>query len=194
VLPFTFESPIRTDRLVLRLMTTGDIDDIFAYQSRDDVCRYLLYEPRTREVVASKVAEHALATTLAADGDYLQLALELPAAEGGAARVIGDSYFTISSAEHSRGEIGWTLHPDFWGQGFAHEAASAVLELAFDSLGLHRVVAELDPRNAGSIALCLRLGLREEAFFHEDMMFKGDWADTGVYAILAEEWHERRKR
>ena len=57
-LPFTFE-PVRTERLLLRMMTTDDVDDIHAYQSRDDVCRYLLFEPRDRAVVAEKVAQHA---------------------------------------------------------------------------------------------------------------------------------------
>jgi RimJ/RimL family protein N-acetyltransferase len=191
-LPFVFESPLVTDRLVLRLMTLDDVDAVHAYQSRDDVCRYLLFEPRGREQVAQKVAQHAAACRLAEDGDYLQLALELRAGGDDAGRVIGDSYFTISSREHWRGEIGWTMHPDYMGRGYASEAATAVLDLAFATLGLHRVIAELDVRNNASVALCRRLGLREEAHFVRDMMFKGEWADTGVYAILADEWQQRR--
>ena len=186
--PFVFVQPIVTARLTLRLMTVADVEDVFAYQSREDVCRYLLFEPRTREEVGAKVEQCSVATTLAADGDFLQLALELGATADAPARVIGDSYFTISSVENSRGEIGWTMHPDFTGLGLAAEAASAVLDLAFRELMLHRVFAELDPRNDASIALCKRLGMREEAFFVKDLLFKGDWADTGTYAILREEW------
>jgi RimJ/RimL family protein N-acetyltransferase len=80
------------------------------------------------------------------------------------------------------------MHPDFHGEGYASEAASAVLDIAFRTIRIHRVVAELDPRNAASIALCLRLGMREEAFFVKDLWFKGDWGDTGAYAILRDEW------
>jgi RimJ/RimL family protein N-acetyltransferase len=188
ILPSVFAEPIRTERLVLRLMTEADVEDIHSYQSREDVCRYLLFEPRTREEVAEKVAAHARATTLEKDGDYLQLALELPATPDAPSRVIGDSYFTISSLENSRAEIGWTLHPDFAGHGYAAEAARAVLDIAFRTIRLHRVYAELDPRNDASIALCKRLGMREEAFFVKDLWFKGDWADTGIYAILRDEW------
>jgi RimJ/RimL family protein N-acetyltransferase len=187
-LPYVFTEPIRTERLVLRLMTEADIDDIHSYQSREDVCRYLLFEPRTRPEAAEKVAKHAASTTLEKDGDYLQLALELPATANARARVIGDSYFTISSLDNSKGEIGWTLHPDFTGHGYAAEAAAAVLDIAFRTIRLHRVIAELDPRNDASIALCKRLGMREEAFFVKDLWFRGDWADTGMYAILREEW------
>jgi RimJ/RimL family protein N-acetyltransferase len=187
-LPYTFAKPIATERLTLRLMVPADVDDIFSYQSREDVCRYLLFEPRTRNEVEERVAKHAASTTLEKDGDYLQLALELPATQEAPARVIGDSYFTISNLENSRGEIGWTLHPDFAGRGYAAEAARAVLDLAFREIRLHRVYADLDPRNDSSIALCKRLGMREEAFFVKDLWFKGEWADTGIYAILREEW------
>lgn len=190
--PYTLDRPISTARLTLRLMTPADLDDVYAYQSRDDVCQYLLYEPRTRDEVAGKLAEFAAATTLAKGGDYLQLALELAGRNGEPARVIGDSYFTIASAEHARGEIGWTMHADYTGRGYAAEAASAMLGVAFRGLRLHRVFAELDPRNDASVALCRRLGMRHEAHFVKDMMFKGEWADSGVYAILRDEWLARQ--
>jgi len=180
-LPFTFE-PVRTERLLLRMMTTDDVDDIHAYQSRDDVCRYLLFEPRDRTVVAEKVAQHAAATALTGDGDYWQIAIE----RGG--RVIGDLFFTIKSVEHSTGEIGWTMHPDFHGRGYMTEAASAGLRIAFERLGLHRVIANLDARNVASVALCRRLGMREEAHHLEDMWSKGEWTDSYIYAVLAREW------
>jgi len=48
-LPYAFAGPLSTDRLVLRTMTPDDVDDIFAYQSREDVCRWLTFEPRTRD-------------------------------------------------------------------------------------------------------------------------------------------------
>jgi RimJ/RimL family protein N-acetyltransferase len=187
-LPYVFAEPIRTERLVLRLETAADTDDVLSYQSRADVCRYLLFEPRTRDEVEERLVKNGAATTLEKDGDYLQLALELPATADTPARVIGDSYFTISSLENSRGEIGWTLHPDFAGRGYAAEAAREVLKLAFTQIRLHRVYAELDPRNDASIALCKRLGMREEASFVKDLWFKGEWADTGLYATLREEW------
>lgn len=193
MMPFDFEAPIVTERLTLRLMTLDDVNDVHAYQSLAEVCQFQSFEPRSREVVAQNVEKHSTASRLAADGDYLQLALELPATADAPARVIGDSYFTIASLEHSRGEIGWSMHPDFMGKGYAAEAARAVLALAFTELGLHRVYAELDPRNDASIALCKRLGMREEAYFVKDIMFKGEWGDTGVYAILAQEWAGRAR-
>jgi RimJ/RimL family protein N-acetyltransferase len=184
-LPCDFAAPLRTRRLMLRMMTEDDIDDVYAYQSREDVCRYLPFQPRTRDDVAAKVAEYSTARTLNGDGDYWQLAIERLQRPG---RVIGDVYFTIASAADSSGEIGWTLHPEHARNGYMTEAASAVLRIAFDEIGLHRVIARLDPRNASSIALCKRLRMREEAYFVEDLWFKGEWGDTGIYAILDREW------
>jgi RimJ/RimL family protein N-acetyltransferase len=184
-LPYTF-APLRTARLCVRPMTSADVGDLFVYQSDPDVCRYLPFAPRSREEVTAKVEQFSQALTLAADGDYWQLALER---EG---RAIGDLFFTIKSARDAQAEIGWTLHPAHHGRGYMTEAASALLDLVFGEIGLHRVSAVLDPRNAPSAALCRRLGMREEAHHLEDLWFKGEWGDTLIYAILDREWAPRR--
>jgi RimJ/RimL family protein N-acetyltransferase len=163
-------------------MRDTDVEAVHAYQSRADVCRYLPYEPRTREEVAAKIAKHAAGLRLAGDGDYLILAVEL---EG---QVIGDTYFSLTSVANATAEIGWVLHPDYEHRGYMKEAAGAILDLAFGTLRLHRVFARLDPRNEASGALCRRLGMREEAHLIEDTWFRGAWADTSIYGILDREW------
>ena len=184
-LPFAFTEPVRTERLLLRTMTMADVDEIFTYQSREDVCRYLPFEPRDHAEVTAKVAQFSTALELTRDGDYWQLAIERDG------HVIGDLYFSIKSAKDATGEIGWTLHPDQFGNGYMTEAASALLDIAFGELALHRVFAQLDPRNGASAALCRRLGMREEAHFVEDLWLKGEWGDTAVYAVLGREWASR---
>lgn len=190
-LPYDF-SPLATERLVLRLLTADDVDVVHSWQSRADVCRYLLFEPRTREQVAEVVARHAVASRLENEHDYLELAVERRAHGDEPARVVGSSYLSLESLPNATAEIGWTLHPDHTGLGYAAEAANAVLDLAFGVLGLHRVYAELDVRNDASVALCRRLGMREEAHYVQDMMFKGAWSDTGIHAILVDEWRRSR--
>src|SRR3954447_26022792 len=107
-LPYRFPGPLRTQRLSVRAMVAGDVDDVHAYQSRDDVCRYLPYAPRTRDEVAEKLAAWGSALTLAGDGDAWQLAIERLGAPG---RVIGDVYFSVRSAADAAGEIGCVLDP-----------------------------------------------------------------------------------
>ncbi|GAA3532995.1 hypothetical protein AFL01nite_18910 [Aeromicrobium flavum] len=185
--PFRFTEPIETARLRLRPITVDDVDAFHAYQSREDVARYMLFEPRSREEMAAKVAEWSSHTVLERDGDYLEMPVEL-LTDG---RMIGHLYLSLRSVDHLTAEIGWGLHPDFQGQGFAEEGARALIRLAFERMHLHRVVAELDPRNTASVQLCLRLGMREEAHYREDLWFKGAWADTGVYAMLASDFSSR---
>jgi RimJ/RimL family protein N-acetyltransferase len=187
-LPYEFPSPLRTERLLLRMMASDDVDDIHAYQSLPEVCRYLPYEPRSREQVAEKIAKYSTATVLSGEGDFWQLAVELTGEPG---RVIGDVYFSIKDLTNTTCEIGWVLHPAHTGLGYMTEAASAVLDLAFGEIGLHRAFANLDPRNDSSAALCERLGMRKEAYFVEDMWFKGVWADTLICGIVEREWAAR---
>jgi RimJ/RimL family protein N-acetyltransferase len=185
---FEFHEPIETERLLLRLQRDADIDAVYSWESRADVCQYLLYEPRDRETVAAKLAEHSRHTRLEANGDYLQLAVERRS-DG---RMIGSMYFTVDNAEYSTLEIGWVFHPDVGGQGYAAESARALLALGFETMQAHRIIASLTPENTASVRLCLRLGMREEAHFVEDMFIKGRWEDTGVYAMLDREWSARR--
>lgn len=181
-LPWDFR-PVIGARVRLDLLRPDDLDALFAIQSDEDVCRYMLYEPRTREQVAVALARDAASVRLAEKGDFVQPALR--ASDGS---LLGTMYFRLASVEDLTGEIGWLLAPHAQGRGYAKEAAGLLLDLAFDEIGLHRVYAELDPRNDASVALCRRLGMRHEAHFVDHMMFKGGWADTGVYGILDREW------
>lgn len=184
-LPYEFREPIRTERLILRPMTMADLDDVYAYQSDQGNHVYLLNDARSRDEVIAAIEGYVAGTRLAAEKDFIQPAIELDG------RVIGQMFLMIYSVENRGAEVGWVLHPSFHGKGFAMEAATAILDLAFGELGMHRVRAELDPLNEASIALCRRLGMREEAHFVKDLWLRGKWDDTGIYAILEEEWAAR---
>lgn len=69
-----------------------------------------------------------------------------------------------------------------------------MLDYAFDTLRLDRVVARVDGRNAPSVALLERLGMRREGHFVENSWFKGRWADEYLYAVLRHEWLSKRTR
>ena len=185
---FQYSEPIVTPRLTLRVFTLDDVDDSLSYQSREDVTRYMLYNALSRDEVEERIRIREGATGLNNDGDFLVLAVELPATATEPARVIGDVDIQLKSVANAQATIGWAMHPDFQGQGYAAEAAGALLDLAFETAGLHRMYAELDPRNAASAALCVRLGMRHEAHFVDEMFFKGEWGDTDVYAVLDREW------
>jgi RimJ/RimL family protein N-acetyltransferase len=178
--------PRRTDRLVLRQFREGDEPDVLAYRSRDDVVRYMPTDPLQPAGAGAFIAERLAATRIAADEDKIILAVEHHG------RVIGDVLIKAGKLADRQAEIGWAFSPQFHGRGLATEAARELLVMAFDELGMHRAWAQLDPRNAASVRLCERLGMRREAYFREDMLFKGEWGDTAIYALLAAEWRAAR--
>jgi RimJ/RimL family protein N-acetyltransferase len=185
---FTLTEPISTDRLVLRRYEAGDVDDVHAILSRPDVVQYLYWEVQTRDRVAEVLQRYGGDISLENDNDALRLAITWPGAEGTQTGVIGEAVLWLRSVEHRQGEIGYLLHPAFGGQGFAREAASALLDLAFSRLRLHRVYGRTDARNAASANLMRKLGMRQEAHFIGNEWFKGAWGDELVFAILEDEW------
>lgn len=191
--PLTIREPLRTERLVLRPYTRADLDDYAAMQGNEELVRYMLWPLRDRAAAAKHLAQRRRQIRLQQNGDFLGLAIELPAEPSlnprpGSGRVIGDASLLLRSVGNRQAEVGWVLHPDFGGKGYATEASRAMLDIAFGRLGVHRVVAQLDARNAASGAMAERLGMRREALFRHDMWFKGAWGDSLYYAILDEEW------
>lgn len=180
--------PIRTERLLLRPLTAGDIDALLAYRSRPDVCRYVPFEPMNREVVTERLTSHWANTQLTAEGQALTLGVQL--ARTGA--LIGDVMLFWHSRVHRGGEVGYVLNPDFAGHGYATEAVHALLRIGFDDLGLHRIVARIDERNVSSAKLARRLGMRQEARLVHNEWFKGEWTTELDFAMLADEWPSDR--
>ncbi|GAA1956017.1 GNAT family N-acetyltransferase [Microbacterium deminutum] len=188
-LPWDFR-PIEGGRVRLDAMRSDDFDALYALHSDPEVCRYLLFEPRSAEQVAAVLERDAPKTRLEKVDDYIQPAIRLRDGDGG---LVGTMYLHLTSVDDRTAEIGWLVGPSFQGRGYARECAELLLELSFGELGLHRVHAELDPRNAASVAVCVRLGMRHEATFVEHMWLKGEWTDTGIYAILEREWADRQR-
>jgi RimJ/RimL family protein N-acetyltransferase len=182
---YTVEAAIETERLLLRPFLAGDLDDLHAMRSLPEVVQYLYGEVLSRQDVEDVLAERALCTSVREEGDALVLAVERRADR----RVIGDVTLWLRSAEHRQAEIGFVFHPDAQGQGYASEAAAALLAVAFGELGMHRVFGRTDARNEASAALMRRLGMRQEAHLRENEIFKGAWGDELVFAMLEGEWN-----
>ncbi|UXN72479.1 GNAT family N-acetyltransferase [Devosia sp. A8/3-2] len=181
--------PLETARLLLRPFTRGDVDAVFDYRRREDVARYLFDVPLSREECALAVQQRIGQVALEVDEDKIILGVEL-AGEG---TLIGEVSLILRNLDARQSEIGWIFHPDYQGHGYATEAAVALLDLAFKDGEIHRVMARCDARNAASAKLMERLGMRREAHFHEHALFKGEWDEEFIYAILETEWPEKRR-
>jgi RimJ/RimL family protein N-acetyltransferase len=180
--------PVRTERLLLRPLSFDDVDALLAYRSRPDVARYVPFEPMTREVIRERMTGMWALTELTDEGQALTLGVEV--ARTG--QLVGDVILFWHSREHAGGELGYVLNPEHGGQGYATEAAEALLRLGFEELGLHRIVARIDERNDASARVARRLGMRQEARLVHNEFFKGEWTNELDFAMLAEEWRARR--
>jgi RimJ/RimL family protein N-acetyltransferase len=178
------EFPVRTERLLIRPLTADDVDAMHAYRSIPEVCRYVPFEPMTKDDIAARIGRQYARRELTDEGEAFILGVEV--AESGA--LAGDVMLAWSSREHATAEIGWMQHPEHSGRGYATEAAQAILRLAFDGIGLHRVMARLDERNDASARVCQRLGMRQEARLVENEWLKGEWTNELDFAILDREW------
>ncbi len=91
---------------------------------------------------------------------------------------------TLPSAEHGEVEIGWHLHPDSWGRGYASEAARAVLGHAFEA-GLPEVIAVSHTDNHASQAVMRRLGMEDRGVVEK-------WYDgeSAYFVMTAERWDQ----
>ncbi len=81
------------------------------------------------------------------------------------------------------GEVGFILHPKYWGQGLAFEALSAVIPHAFETLPMSRIEADVDPRNVASLTLLAKLGFRETGRAKRTIRVGDEWCDS-VYLEL----------
>jgi len=148
---------LTTERLTLRPWHLDDADFVFDMYARDEVQRYLGRNPTVLQHREQAVAtierwtalahpiHHIWAIERTADGHLLGTLLlkPIPASQG---------------LELNDTEIGWHLHPDAWGNGYATEAAGGLLEHAWRS-GLDEVFAVTYPENVASQAVCRRLGM-----------------------------------
>ena len=182
--------PVRGERLLLRPLAIGDADTLLAYRSREDVCRYVPFEPMSRDDILERIAGRWARTELTDEGQSLTLGAQL----AGTGELAGDVMLFWHSREHAGGEVGYVFNPALGGRGYATEAAHAVLRLGFEGLGLHRIVARIDERNEPSAKLARRLGMRQEARLVHNEFFKGEWSTEVDFAMLAEEWYRLARR
>ena len=85
-------------------------------------------------------------------------------------------------------EVGWAMHPEEWGKGYAVEAAGEVMDWAFREMNVHRIVAFCHTGNSASVRVMEKLGMHQDGRLRETRWLRGQWWDEYVYSILEREW------
>ena len=174
---------LNTQRLCLREFVPGDWRDVLAYQ-RDP--RYLRYYPWDDRSEAD--ARDFVGMFLRQQREQPRRRFQLAIIRRSDARLIGNCGIRRKPDNDWDADIGYELAPDCWGQGFATEAARAMVDFGFRELGLHRISSWCIAGNTASARVLERLGFRQEGRLRHKEYFKGQWWDTLLYASLVNEW------
>jgi len=173
---------IHTSRLSLRWIRSEDVDDFYAVYSNPEVMRYWSTPPLPNQDAASKLIDEIH------DGiernDMLKWGIALRSND----KLIGSVTLFHIDLTHRRAEIGYAQGREFWGQGYMQEALKAVLNHAFVMLNLHRIEADVDPRNAASVRTLERLGFQREGYLRERWQVNGEIQDAFYYGLLRPDW------
>jgi RimJ/RimL family protein N-acetyltransferase len=147
---------LQTERLILRRWRIEDFDDFAAMSADPDVMRFLTPDGQPLSRFAAWQAFCAIV------GHWQMRSYGLFAVvERTTRRFVGrvGPWFPEGWPEF---EIGWTIRSEFWGQGYATEAARKAIEFAFTELNRDHLVSFILPENARSIRVAERLGERLE--------------------------------
>jgi RimJ/RimL family protein N-acetyltransferase len=176
--------PIVTERLVLRRYTHDDIPDVLRFVSQPSLAGVTSKRIQATEEGVRKYIDLQNSYQPFEKDKVFELAVERK--EDG--KVIG--LLGLICQDHRQGEIGWALGVEYRGQGYATEAARALMDYGFNSLGLHRIHADTSSDNLASWRIMERLGMRQEALLRGSVYEEGKWVDRYIYGMLADEWRD----
>ncbi|HEY2974472.1 MAG TPA: GNAT family protein [Pyrinomonadaceae bacterium] len=173
---------IQTSRLDLRWISVDDVDAFYNIYSNLEVMRYWSTPPLPNRDAASKLI------TEIHEGFKCREILKWGIALRTNDTLIGSVTLFHLDFTHRRAEIGYALGRAYWGNGYMQETLQAVLNHAFTVLNLHRIEADVDPRNAASVRTLERLGFQREGYLRERWQVNGEIQDAFFYGLLRPEW------
>ena len=177
---------LATGRLILRPLVAGDAPALFAIFSDATVMRYGSTPPWTELQSAHDRIERDRRE--AAEGLGLGLGIFRRTDDA----LLGTCTLFHIDKQCRRAEIGYNLAVSAWGQGYATEAITALLEHGFGEMGLNRIEADIDPFNHASARALERQGFVKEGFLRERWIVAGQKSDSALYGLLAADFEARR--
>lgn len=160
--------------VLLRRLHPTDLSLFHSYRSDPHVGRYQGW-PLLTEVEALAFINEVAAAELFVPGEWAQIAI----AEAGSGQLVGDiGIFVAESAESA--EVGFTLRPTATGKGYATAAVRETIRFVFEHTRVERVIGVTDSRNARSVRLLERVGMRRVE--SRETVFRGEPCTEWVYA------------
>ncbi len=171
---------INTSRLLLGRMQNKHAADLLPLRSSEKVMQYIDKERTNTLEEAAALIKRIDDDLINNDGITWCISLkENPEI------LIGTIGFWRIIKQNYRAEVGYMIHPDFWGKGLMKEALQVVMDFGFNKIKLHSIEAHINPGNTASAKLLESIGFVREAYFKEDYFFRGKFLDTAIYSLLS---------
>jgi RimJ/RimL family protein N-acetyltransferase len=171
---------IQTKRLDLHLLQLVDAVALLSYRSLPEVYKYQQWAPRRLEETLDFIRKYSISGEVK-PGNWKQLGIFLKENQ----QLIGDCGFCLKGEEV---EIGYTISPEFQGQGYGKEAVKVLIDFLFQALPIERIVARTDPKNLVSIGLLKRLHFIQTGFFPRSIKIRSRWKDDVLFSLKKEVW------
>lgn len=178
---------VETERLYLRQRLVSDAKDIFDYVSLPEVTWPAGFQP-VKNVTEE---ENYLVNIMSKRWSEKKIPAGYGICPKGSNRVIGSIDFNHRHADDVF-EMGYLLHPDYWGQGLVPEAGRALLEVGFTLLNLHKIEIECYGYNKASQRIAEKLGFTLESRIRDRKDAQGKRCDLLSYGLLKSEWEKRK--
>ncbi|MGW5055106.1 GNAT family N-acetyltransferase [Actinokineospora sp. NPDC004072] len=173
---------LHTARLRLRPFAETDAPALYTLHSNTTVMRYWDSPPWADPAHAQRFLKTC--QTMADEGTGIRLAIDRTADD----TFIGWCVFAGWDPTNRRATLGYCFDESTWGNGYATEAARALLGWAFDTLPLNRVQAETDTRNLASARVLQKIGFIREGTLREECIVNDEISDTWVFGLLRRDW------
>jgi RimJ/RimL family protein N-acetyltransferase len=177
---------LTTERLILREFVETDWQAVLAYQSNP---RYLQYYPW--DSVSAESVRMFVNTFITWQHEHPRTKYQLAIVSRADGQLLGTCGLRLETFNAHEGELGYELAPACWGQGYATEAAYAMLAFGFEEVQLHRIRAFCIAENHASTRVLEKLGLQCEGRIREKYWMKYHWWDVLLYGMLESEWRSQ---
>lgn len=176
---------LTTPRLILRELQQDDFQAVWEIESDPEVIRYEHTHLSTDEIRSR--FEHMLRDQVSVPRIAYRFAITIRPNEAARGRIS----LILNNPAINEWEIGWTMHREEWGKGYAPEAARELIHFAFSGLKAHRIVAFCHAGNSASTRVMEKAGMQCEGRLRKVRWLHDAWHDEFVYSVLAEEFTQQ---
>lgn len=170
---------LKTERLILRKIEKGDLDDIFEYSSDPEISKYLLWSKHENKRVTKRYLTDVLKKYK--NGQFYDWAIELDG------KMIGICGFSRIDVLNDTAEAGYIVARPYQGKGIASEALNAVLKFGFETLRLNVIKCIAFEENAASLAVMKKCGMKVERIVKNHTFQKGTVKNAVIASITKDE-------